>query len=333
MKSKRFLPVLIVVFGILFCLNFVFAAFGISPPFVLNDHLSPGSHFEQKIVLSRDKPEQNLRVELIIDAPEIDGWITIDKGLSFVLPKGQQQVSMQVLVDVPEDAEFGSYKGKIAVRTIPEKSEEGMVTIALGGEIRIELTVTEKKISEFKVLTCDIPDSEEGEPIKLLMKIDNTGNIATAPSRIHLDVYDRYHRELLESGDDADLDLIEPLKTKEIYAQFPTKLGISSYWGEIKIFKDEEIVRGEKIYFNIIKGGVLAVSTEKIGNWFQNLSSRFPLLYFYVGAGVILLLLVGLLIWVERKKRKMTPQNKKTMKRMDIKNKNNTRIKIKIKKL
>jgi len=59
-KLKQFCLVLIVFFGILFCLNFVFAAFGVSPPFVLNDYLSPGSHFEQKIVLSRDKPEQDL---------------------------------------------------------------------------------------------------------------------------------------------------------------------------------------------------------------------------------------------------------------------------------
>jgi len=314
MRKKQFLLILIVVFGILFCLNSVFAAFGVSPPFVLNDHLLKGSHFEQKIVLSRDKPEQDLRVELTIDAPEIGGWITIDKGLSFVLPKGQQQVPMQVLVDVPEDAELGNYKGKIAVRTIPEKAEEGMVTIALGGEIRVELTVTEEKVAEFRVLTCDIPDFEEGEPIKLLMKIENTGNVAVAPSRVHLDVYDKYHRELLESGDDTNLGLIGPFKTKEIYAQFPTNLGVNSYWGEIKIFKDEEIIREEKIYFSIIEKKALPISTEKIGSWFQNLSSRCPLLYLYIGAGVILLILVGLLIWAERKRRKLitkVPQKRK----------------------
>jgi len=294
-KLKQFCLVLIVFFGILFCLNFVFAAFGVSPPFVLNDYLSPGSHFEQKIVLSRDKPEQDLRVEITIDAPEIGGWITIDKGLSFVLPKGQQQVSMQVLVDVPEDAKFGSYKGKIAVRTIPEKSEEGMVTIALGGEIRIELTVTEKKVAEFRVLTCDIPDIEEGGSINLLMKIENTGNIAIAPSRVHLDVYDKYHRELLESGDDIDLSSIGPFKTKEIYAQFPTKLGINSYWGEIKIFNDEEIIREEKIYFNIVERGALPITTrEEKGKGIS---------YFYIGIGVIaFLVLVGAILFLLMKR-------------------------------
>lgn len=312
MKSKRFFLVLIVGFGILLSANLVFAAFGVSPPFVLNDHLLKGSHFEQKIVLSRDKPEQDLRVELTIDAPEIGGWITIDKGLSFVLPEGQQQVPMQVLVDVPEDAEFGSYKGKIAVRTIPEKSEEGMVTIALGGEIRVELTVTEEKVAEFRVLTCDIPDFEEGKPIKLLMKIENTGNVATAPSRVHLDVYDKYHRELLESGDDTNLDLIEPFNTKEIYAQFPTNLGVNSYWGEIKIFKDEEIIREEKIYFSIIERGASSVLIEEG-------KKGFP--YLYIGAGAIFLIALILLIWVESKRRKITPQKKKTTKRMDIKNK------------
>lgn len=293
MESKHFILVLVISFGILFSANFVFAAFGVSPPFVLNDHLSPGSHFEQKIVLSRDNPEQDLRVELTINAPEIGDWITIDRGLFFVLPKGQQQVPMQVLVDVPEDAEFGSYKGKIAVRTMPEKAEEGMVTIALGGEIRVELTVTEKKVAEFRVLTCDIPDSEEGGPIKLLMKIENTGNITIAPSRVHLDVYDRYHRELLESGDDIDLNSIGPFKTKEVYAQFPTKLGINSYWGEIKIFKDEEIIREEKIYFNIVERGALPIVAEES-------KKGFP--YLYIGIGMIILAGLVFLGWRKREK-------------------------------
>ncbi|GAG05376.1 unnamed protein product, partial [marine sediment metagenome] len=82
------------------------------------------------------------------------------------------------------------------------------------------------------------------------------------------------------------------------------------YWAQFKIFRNEEVVREGEVPLSILSEGAIQViqveeSVEESSSWFQNLLLKFSLLYFYIGAGVILLILVGLLIWLERKRRRV----------------------------
>lgn len=314
MGLKKALKVLIVALVFLFSANTVLAGFGISPSQVINHDLLPGSHYEQRISLVRSDVSKEAKVEVTINAPEIGEWLTIDKGLSFTFAPGQKQVFMTVRADIPEEAELGNYKGTIAVRVVPEQIKEGgTVTIALGAQINVDLTVVEEKFFDFTVRSVDVLDLEEGNLIKVLLKIENIGNIEGSPTKVHLDVYDILGETLLESGDDTNLDLVKPFEIKEIYAEFPTNLGIGQHWSEVKIYKDEEIVREERLFFSIVsiaeKEALPATAEAGGGNWFQNLLSfSFPSLYLYIGAGAILLVLVSLLIWVEQKRRRLVPK-------------------------
>jgi hypothetical protein len=323
MRLRRGLKILIVVLVILFSGNTALAAFGISPSQVINHDLLPDSHYEQTISLVRSDVSKEAKVEVTINAPEIGEWLSIDKGLSFTFAPGQKQVFMTARVDVPEDAELGNYKGTIAVRVVPEQIKEGgTVTIALGAQINVDLTVVEEKFFDFTVHSVDVLDLEEGNLIKVLLKIENIGNLEGRPTKVHLDVYDILGDTLLESGDDTSLDSIKPFEIKEIFAEFPTKLGIGQHWSEVKVYKDEEIVREERIFFSIVEREALPVTAEAGGgNWFQNQLSKFSDFYLYIGAGVFFLIAIILLIWAEKKRRKMTPRKKKTIKIMDIKKK------------
>ena len=309
MGLRRALKILVVALVILFGANTALAAFGISPSQVINHELLSGSHYEQKISLVRSDVSKEAKAEVTIDAPEIGSWLTIDKGLSFVFAEGQRQVWITVNVDVPKDAELGNYKGTITLRVVPEQVKEaGAVTVALGAQINVDLTIVEKKFFDFIVRSIDVLDLEGGNLIKVLLKIENIENLEGSPSKVHLDVYDILGKTLLESGDDTSLDSVKPFEIKEIYAQFPTNLGIGQYWSEVKVYKDDEIVREERLFFSILENlekGVLEATVEEGGgNWFQNLLSfSFPSPYLYIGAGVILLMLVGLLIWLEKKRK------------------------------
>lgn len=255
------LKILVIALLFLFSSNSAWAGFGISPPYVINDKLLPGSHYEQKITLVRGEPNEDLKAEITIDAPEIESWLTIEPGKEFILAKGQQQMPMIVKVDVPKDADFGNYQGYIRIRTAPLEAEKGKVSVVLGARIDVDLTVSEKGLFDFLVRSVDIPDLEEkGWPIKyfmkikVLMKIENTGNVEGSPNRVLLDVYDNTGKNLLESKDDTKLEKIKPFETKEIFAEFPTKLGVGQYWGLIKIFKGDEVSKEEKLIFSIVKG-------------------------------------------------------------------------------
>jgi len=270
---------LLAIFFVLTCLfmvgtHKVRAGFGISPPYVKNNAIVPGSHYEQRIVLLRSSAEDDLLAEIKVNAPEVEKWITIDKGLRFPLPKGELQVPMVVNVDVPKDAELGNYKGYINIRIAPkDENQKGGVAIALGARVDIDLTLTNVTFANFIVRLASIPDVEMlGRPwnwkyihplykrlfyrVKAVLNIENTGNVEVAPSKITLDIFDILEKNKLESLEDDDIKKVKAYSTELVSAEFPTKLDAGQYWGKVRVYKDNEtIVNSYKIAFTITPPG------------------------------------------------------------------------------
>jgi hypothetical protein len=303
MTRKKILIFIFVFIG-LFCLKTeTQAGFGISPPYVKTKNpIFPGAHYEQIITLLRSSADSDLQAKVSVNAPDVASWITFDKGDLFDLPEGSLQVPMIVKVDVPAKAEIGEYTGYINIQIVPKNADGGGVAIALGARVDIDLTVTNETFLDFLVRKTDIPDLEQLKSpwnwkifswffyrIKVAMTIENTGNVKVAPSRVHLDVYDLSERQLLASLDDYSIKKIDPFKTDTINASFPTDLGPGQYWGQIKVYKDKEIVHKNKITFTIAKPGGLA-GKNKLGPW--------P---YVMMAGLIILVLIILAILVKIK--------------------------------
>lgn len=249
------------------------AGFGISPPYVKTDKpIFAGSHYEQRITLLRSSADDDLEAKITIDAPEIESWISLDKGDVFDLPKGKYQVPMIVKVDIPKDAEIGKYKGHINIRISPKSSDrKAGVAIALGARVDIELEVTDETFVDFIVKKVDIPDFEEftkpwSWPIfsfffyklNVDIKLENTGNVMIAPTKVHVDVYDLSEKKLMGSYDDKSIAAVDPFKQGDTKASFRTKLPAGQYWGKIKIYKDKDIVRKDKVIFTVRKAGSTA---------------------------------------------------------------------------
>lgn len=280
----------------------VLAGFGISPPRLANDHLLPGSHYEQDIYLVRGQPKATLFTTIQINAPEIESWIKIEPGFEFELPEGVQQFPVKFIVDVPQDAEFKLYEGTIDILTSPKKAEEGQVTVALGAEAKIALRVTAEEFSEFEFRGITLSDAEEGSPIKLILKIGNKGNQKTGPTKVGLKVFDKYHQSLLEESETDILERVEPFQIQELVAEFPTNLGIGQYWGEIEIYKDGELVKKDKQVFYILEKAVVTGLEEEEGK--EEKGKGFPYLYF--GIGIIAVLISGGAVWFFLKRKKTT---------------------------
>ena len=296
---KKSVFVLILILFILFNADTVFAGFGVSPPYVIGDRLYPGAHFEQEIVLSRGDPNEDLEAKITVNSPEVEDWFDFKPGKEFLLPKGQQQVSMIVKVDVPEDADYKNYEGYIYIKTSPVAGEgKPGVSIALGARIDIDLTVTELKIIDFKIRNLRIPDSEEAfhwwkikllGKIKFLMNLENIGNIEATPNRVEIEIYDLAWKNLLYQGEDKSLRKIEPFQREDIMAEFKNELKPGQYWGIVKIFKNqEEILREEKILLTIVP---------------MEMSKR----DWMIVAGIILgiLIIIGIIIFIIWRRKKL----------------------------
>lgn len=249
------------------------AGFGISSPYVRNERLIRGSHYEKKVTLVRGDPIEDLKAEITINVPGADDWISIDKGMEFILPKGEKQIPIIVKVEVPKKADYGNYKGNIRVRTIPLERPAGQIAIALGAQIDVDLTVAKGGIFDFKVKGVGVVDLEEGHKflffylsgkIKFSMEIENTGNMKGAPTKVYFDIYDFQEKELLESTETKRIEKVEPFETKKVVAKLPTKLLAGSYIALFEIYKDDEVVNKGKIHLSILPYGTLGKESSKI---------------------------------------------------------------------
>jgi len=243
--------------------NFALAGFGISPPQVYNDTLLSGSYYEQDISISRSDPTEDLILEVISDAPEIENWLSFNPGTEFILPKGQTQTWLKVKVNVPENTVPGDYDGYLRLRTKSSSdSQEGnIVSVFLGARIDLNFTVVSKNLIGFDIRSIDIPRVLEGNPIAVNVKLKNLGNTLSTLDKIHLDVFANNGTTLLESGDDIDLSLIDPFKTETIVAEFSTLLKDTQHWGLIELYSEDKLIYQERVFFTI--GDILDANKDE----------------------------------------------------------------------
>ena len=245
-----------------------FAGFGITPPYVNNDRLTRGTTYTEQINLVRSDPTGDLQTDITVNVPGADDWISVDKGLSFILPKGQQLVPIYITVKVPANAEFKEYRGAIRIRTSAAGPTPpgGGVTIALGAQIDVDLKVVDK-IYDFDVRRIRIADLEEGRTkwglyfpgkIRFFMTIENTGNTAFGPTKVHFDVYDANMENLLESTDNTNsIEKVAPFATKEVVAELPTHLHAGLYKAKYTIYKNDDIAQQGQLSVSISPPGTV----------------------------------------------------------------------------
>ena len=251
----------------------VFAGFGITPPYVKNANLTRNSIYEQTIFLVRSDPVNDLRVDVFIDVPGIDDWFVIDRGLQFEMKKGEVKVPMTVQVQVPEDADFENYTGAIRVRTSNADNSptgSGAVSIALGAQIDVNITVIDKEIRDFRVRKISMSDLNAGRklgwlyfPGKILfgVSLENTGNIDVAPSKVTFDIYSLDGNSLLEQTENTnDIEKVRPFETKQVFAELPTRLPPGNYVGRYKIYNDDKVKQEGEINVTIQPYGTVANS-------------------------------------------------------------------------
>lgn len=253
-------------------LSTVFAGFGITPPYVKNTSLTRNSVYEQTIFLVRSDPVNDLKVDVFIDVPGINDWFTVDKGIEFIMPRGEVKVPMTVQVQIPDDAEFQNYRGAIRVRTsnVDGPDGSGSVSIALGAQIDVDLTIIDKQIFDFRVRKIAISDLNTGRhlgwlyfpgKIRFGVTLENTGNVPVAPSKVEFEIYDATGSELLETTENSNkIKNVAPFETTEVFAELPTELPPGSYLARYKIYNDDDVKQEGEVSLSILPYGTVAAA-------------------------------------------------------------------------
>ncbi len=266
---NRFQYIFFLTFVVLFLPRVVFGGFGITPPYVTNESLTRNSVYEQTILLVRNDPTTDLKATIAFDVPGINDWFEILEGTEFLLPKGEQKVPMTVRVTVPDNAKFQNYKGNIRIKTgaADGSNGAGAVSISLGAQVDVDITVIDKKIKDFKVRKIGVPDLDEGHRVGWLyfpgkinfeMLIENLGNVPVAPSQVVFRIYDASGRVLLEeTRNKGRIENIDPFEQKSVYASIPTRLPAGSYIARFEIKNGDEVKMSGEASLSVMKYGTL----------------------------------------------------------------------------
>src|SRR3989344_3998236 len=301
MKKAPFLFIVPILF--LMGAKMASAGFGISPPYVKNASLIRNSSYEQVIVLSRSDSADDLNVNVSIDVPGADDWVSIDRGTSFVMHQGESQLPMRVTMTVPDKAKFGNYKGNLRVVITPLGGpEKGTVGIAIGAQIDVDVTVIDKKIFDFDVRGVKVEPLETGHrwwifffpgKIRFTMQVENTGNVPFAPTKVVFAIKDASGQEVLETTENiGKLEKVNPFQIKGVLAELPTRLSPGSYRANFKIYNHETLEQAGELNLNILPYGAIP-GYEGFGFW--GLTRNEQMIIAGIGLGILLAL--SLLMW------------------------------------
>lgn len=274
------------------------AGFGVSPPTITNTNLTPGSTFEQDIVLVQGTPDVDMNVAVVVDAGKINSWIKIENGNTFIIPKGTQQFPMKVDVTVPADAQFGEYKGNIIISTKPLGAPKSGVSVVLGGNVKIDLTVASAKVSNFLIQNFQIPDVAKGSQVKFVVKVNNEGNVENGPTKVDLTFFDQYHSKQLDQQTQTITQKVSPFQVKDISINFPNKLDVGSYWADVKIYSGDTVAVSGKLVFNVIAPLSAAKQQKSSGSDSSGISMW---IYWLIAVVVIILVVVLIRVVISRK--------------------------------
>lgn len=315
MSIKRIFQILPAFFVAFVFANNVQAGFGVSPPQIIADNLLKGSVYEQTITLVQSEPDEDLQAKVVFDAPEIESWISIDQGMSFIIPKGEQQFPIKVKINIPEDTPIGKYKGFIRISTAPAKIKEvgegSSVSINYGGRIDLDLTVGNNVIEEFEVLAITMKDIESGWPLLASVKIQNTGNIPVKLDRATFDLFDKYKSVRLGYGQTEEFEFVSPYSTKETMMQFPIdlKLGLGEYSGIVKVYKDGKVVKELQTPFRVVEEGTLPYSFGENTKSKDEQADFSKILLFFLA--LFSVMVIAVVVIVKRKNKKKLAENEK----------------------
>jgi len=221
------------------------AAFGVSPPWIENENLKPGSNFIYVINLSANELPADMKVKAEIQGdPEVQEWLNVSNPDSLVMTKGKSMVPMSVSLNVPADAKVGKYEGRLNVSLTSENPVAENVAILLGGNIKVNLTVIDHDVTDYWVQSISADPINVDEAIELQMSLKNLGNTELSKVMTKVSVIDKKTGEALVSGSVDSLSTsVYPHTMAIVKLSFPAPgLEVGSYWLDVEALKEGESV-------------------------------------------------------------------------------------------
>ena len=268
MKTNKLLSSLITVFTavVLFAPSSALAAaFGVSPPWIENDHVKPGTNFVYVINLSASDLSSDMMVQTTLEgSPEIAKWFNVQNKDNIRLTTGKSLYPMYINVNIPEDAKTGEYKGKLKLALVDTNGRPNGVTNLLGGNIAVDLNVVDYDVNDFWVKEIKVDPIQEGQSVNLRMDVKNLGNVAINKVRTKASIIDMDSGAVVATGEAEELSgPIQPQTLASVQMSIPTPgVGAGFYWIDVESFKGNESVYKNRLTLQVAKRNAMNNAVE-----------------------------------------------------------------------
>ncbi len=268
--------------------NHVFAGFGISPADLDNKYMKPAHQYKKEFVISQSDSTEDLKITIEPDLGIVNNWLEFKPAKEFTLQKGVTRFTITIIVNVPQDAELKNYKGPIRVKASSAgENVAGGVSVIKGARLDVDIVTTNIDFADLVVRALEIPTVPGGEMIKLNMKIENKGNVEAAPTAVELNIQD-LNQNSISTLTTKDIQKIAAGDTSTVSAYFNNNLQKGDYFGIVKVYLDDTVLREDRLVFAVLEG--LPATSNFQANPFAAL--------FQSKLGVNLVCIIGLFILI-----------------------------------
>lgn len=227
-------------------------AAGVTPPYVTNGWLLPGSTYVQQIIAVNSVVSYDLWVHPVKSAGIPGDWITFDPPPPFKIPAGQNTAPFRAIVNVPPDAAPGNYTGRITLRFNTDPN----VVWGGGAVIDVNLTVVTDPVYALRVTRYySLPDTVGRMPIRTCFDVFNEGNTPDNYSRVELAV--RTYGGVPVGTFSADiLSSVPPFTRQQVCVDVPNTLSPGSstpYIANLRLFKGEVLATSADLGLQIFR--------------------------------------------------------------------------------
>lgn len=264
MKTFLISKILLVIF-LLFAAQRVYAGIGISPASIDNARLKPGSSFSEEFVLSTNLADSDLSVSIESDIGAANSWLSFEPGANFIIKKGVQRESFKITVTPPSNADLRDYKGYIRIKVSPVNNSGGGIAVVQGARIDVNLTTSTEDYAELLVRAIRLDGTDTNSPLKLTLKIENKGNVAGSPNAVDIEVLDLDQKKI-KTLLTNNIKKVDPNRTEEVTNLLEHGLPPGEYFGLVKVYFQNKLIREEKVVFKITAGSFVSAPIEASGS-------------------------------------------------------------------
>jgi len=228
------------------------SALGISPAPIVIENIKPDMKVDTSLYIMRAGESQGSEFDLTKSG---NGSQYVNFGLDKIaFESGVNKVELPLAIDT-KNADVGNYEVVISVKTSQNKNiTNSGSSIILGLSSKIQFSVTDKSIEDWRVESVDLKYGEDVKGLDIDFIIKNAGNSTIAFDSVRINAINENDGDAVfygekKTGIDFVFDPFSQQQKKVNFEDFNVRRGL--YWVDVELVRNGDVVFFKKLHLTV----------------------------------------------------------------------------------